>query len=75
MMISKKTSIIRFGFYDPAGNLQFYGSDSDLPFSVEKSLRVDTISPEISSLIASTNNDGMIDSDRPLVEFARVEIT
>ena len=42
------------------------------PVSVEKSLRVDMISPEISSLIASTNNDGMIDSDRPLVEFARV---
>ena len=59
-------------FYDPAGNLQNYWSESDLPVLVEKSLHVDTISPEISSLIALTNNDGMIDSDRPLVEFARV---
>ena len=62
----------RIRFYDPAGNPQYYGSESDLPVSVEKSLHVDTISPEINSLIASTNNDGMIDSDRPLVEFARV---
>ena len=59
-------------FYDPAGNPQYYGSESDLPVLVEKSLHIDTISPEITSLIASTNNDGMIDSDRPLVEFARV---
>ena len=28
-------------FYDPAGNLQNYGSESDLPVLVENSLHVD----------------------------------